>query len=60
MRPHDGLHQFKASFGGAELPYYYVTVIADRQKYNQLVAAENPEWPYAGASQWDAPCPSPR
>jgi len=50
IQPYDGLHQFKASFGAREFPYYYVTVIADPKKYAELVTQKASIWPYSEGS----------
>lgn len=47
----DGLHLFKASFGGAQYPYTYVTVIADHDKYNRLMDTQPLIWPYGQISE---------
>lgn len=50
IHPHDSLYDFKASFGGSEFPYFAVTVVADREKYEELVKQPNPIWPYGEAA----------
>lgn len=44
--PNDGVSKFKAHFGGAIFPYIYVTLVADHHRYNELIEAVPPIWPY--------------
>lgn len=45
-RTGDGLYNFKASFGGLAFPYIYITIVADMARYQELIAAAKPIWPY--------------
>jgi hypothetical protein len=44
--PNDGLSNFKAAIAGAPFPYIYITIIADHDRYNQLIETTPPIWPY--------------
>jgi hypothetical protein len=46
MHVNDSLMGFKRSFGGEQHQFGYVTLIADRERYNSMCALAATPWPY--------------
>jgi hypothetical protein len=45
-RPGDSLEDFKRTFGGSSHVYRFVTLIADRKRFDEICNLPNPSWPY--------------